>query len=105
MSLLLSERQRSQGLRQQRHRFDAHGDLTGSRAEQRTGHSDHIAEVEQVDQREDVVAQIVATEVELNAGPLIGEMAEHRPAVRTPGYESTSDSDHLALLHAFRQQS
>ena len=101
--LFLAEGQRTERLGQQRHRFHPHGDLAGPRAKHRPGHPDHVAQVEQVDEREYLFAEIITAEVHLDPRPLVCQMAEHRLPVRAPCDQPARNSDDLTLLYAFRQ--
>ena len=95
---LFPERQRPQRLRQQLHLGRPHRDFAGASAEQRASDSDHVADVEQVERRIRLVAQLVFLEVELNAAAVVGQVREGRLAVRTPGHDAAGNAHRLALV-------
>ena len=56
--LLLPERQRAKRLRQQLHLGHPHRHFAGARSEQRARDADHVADVEQIERRVRLVAQL-----------------------------------------------
>jgi hypothetical protein len=96
--LLLAERQRPQRLREELHRFGANRDLARARPEERSADADDVADVEQVEQREAVVAEHVAPEIQLEAALLVGEVSERRLAVPALRDEPPRDAHGRSLL-------
>ena len=96
--LLLSERERAQRLREHLGARDAYRRLARLRAEQRTRDADHVADVEELERLGELLAQIVLTEVELDAPRVVGEMREARLPLPAPRDDPPRDAHDLALV-------
>src|SRR5690349_5435081 len=71
---LLAVRQGAKRFGEHLHRVDPYGDFTSSRAEERTRHSDHVADVEKLQCRVALFAQVVFSKVELDASARVCEV-------------------------------
>src|SRR5690606_38439570 len=72
---------------------DPDGDLAHPRPEQAPLHADPVARVQQGEEPEEILAQVVLAEVELDAAVPIHEVREHRLAVRARGDEPAAQTD------------
>src|SRR6185437_5984204 len=84
---------RAKRLGQQLERRHADRDFARARAEERTGDADDVAEVEQVQHQESLVAQLIAAQIQLNPASLIGEMRKCSLAMTAPGHQTPRDAN------------
>ena len=96
--LLLAERERAQRLRQHLCARHAHGGLSGLRAEERARDADHVADVEELERLEELIAELVPAEVELDAAALVREVSEARLPVPAPRDDAPRHAHALPLL-------
>src|SRR5688572_2929603 len=96
--LFLAERERAQRLRQQLYMLHANRDLACTCAKKGAGYADDITDVEQLQLRKDLFAQLVPAEVELQATLRIGQMRKYGLAVRTPRHNAAGHAYRWALL-------
>src|SRR5574341_1295249 len=82
----------------------AHCGLTSTRSKERTSHADDIADVVEIELREDAITKLVAPEVELDTAIAIGQMRKDSLPVRPPRHDATGQLHFGPLLHAGRQQ-
>src|SRR5665647_1937473 len=92
-NLFLSERQRPQRFREKLEALRPDSRLACTRAKQRAGHADDVAEIEMIEHAEFLVAELILSEVQLNAPGGISKMREHRLPVRAPRDDSASHCD------------
>ena len=98
--LLLAERQRAERLREHLRRGHADGRLARLRAEQRARHTDHVADVEELERLEQLVAEIVLAKVELDAPRVVREMREARLSLATPRDDAPRDAHALSFVRS-----
>src|SRR5688572_11057761 len=91
--LFLPERQRTQGFREYLERRDANGHLAGARSEQRSCDSDDVAEIELMEERISIAAELIPAEVELNSAGRICQVGERGFSVRTPRDNASGYAD------------
>ncbi len=74
-----------------------HGQLIGPRAEQVAGNADVIAQIEQLIEREAIVAHGVFADVDLQPHPLLLQSGEACLALRANGHQPSADGDARVL--------
>ena len=93
-----------QRLRQQLDGADANCHLARPRSHERTRRADNVADVVEIELREQRLAQLVLPEVELDPATAVGEVRESSLAVATPRDESASHPDDTSFLGPLRQR-
>ena len=99
--LFLSERERTQRLREQLVPLHANRYLPRLRTKQWPRGADDVANVEQLEHRKRGVAELVATEIELNLPGIVGEMGKCRLTVPAPCDQSPRDAHRRPIVGAF----
>src|SRR6185437_460866 len=102
---LLAERQWSERLGEQLDLRHPHRHFARAGPKERAARANHIADVEQIEQRVPFVAELVLLEVELDAAAVVGNMGECGLAVGAPGHDAAGHAHGLALVvHPLWQQ-
>jgi hypothetical protein len=100
----LAERQRTQRLGQQLIIARAHGDFAGARPEQLALDAHDVADIEQLQHGERVVAQLVLPEIDLDASGVVRDVGERGLPVTPPCNQPARDPNRLPLFHTLRQK-
>src|SRR5215216_3321196 len=95
--LLLSERERAKRLREHRDGVHAHSRFASPRTKHRPFRPNHVANVEQLETRKRILAEAVATKVELDAATHVGDVREDRLALATPRDDTARHAHHRSV--------
>src|SRR5688572_15303403 len=101
--LLFSERQGSERFREQLIARRANRHLAGFRPERGALDPDDVADVDELERSERVIAEAILAKVDLDASRIIREMRKRGLAVPAPRHESSSYPHRRTFLHPFRQ--
>jgi hypothetical protein len=103
--LFLTEGKRSQRLRKQLYFADLYSRLAGSRPKERSGNADEVTDIEVRQLLKHRIAELIATEVDLDLAYAVSEMAKDRFSVRSPSNDPTAKTHNRSFVGSGRKES